>query len=218
MQLIFQGSAINLAAGISAKPAMRERQGLNRPRVVYLHGFNSSPASLKARIFVDYFHNVAGADVSVPELSFDPVLAMQTAESCITTSALPALIVGSSLGGYYATFLAQKYGVRAALINPAVSPCDRLRREFIGRQRNYYTGQEYDFTLAHAAALHNYDVQVITAPTLFLLLLQTGDEVLDYRLAVQRYAGCEQLVQPGGNHSFDRFEEVLPLIRRFAGL
>lgn len=197
---------------------MNERREPNRHKVVYLHGFNSSPASLKARIFTDYFRNIAGVEVLVPELSFDPVIAVQTAERCVDTSPLPALIVGSSLGGYYATFLAQKYGVRAALINPAVSLGEHLRKEFIGRQRNLYTGEEYDFTAAHAESLLNYEVQTITAPELFMLLVQTGDEVLDYRLAVQRYAGCQQLVQQGGNHSFDRFEEVLPLIRRFAGL
>lgn len=197
---------------------MIERQGLNRPRVVYLHGFNSSPASLKARIFADFFHDVAGADVSVPELTFDPVLAMRTAEQCVAASPLPALIVGSSLGGYYATWLAEKYGVRAALINPAVSPCDNLRAEFLGKQRNLYTGQEYDFTLELAESLRAFDVPRITRPELFLLLVQTGDEVLDYRLAVQRYADCEQVVQPGGNHSFEGFAEVLPTLRRFAGL
>lgn len=197
---------------------MSEHPGFNRPRVVYLHGFNSSPASLKARIFAEFFHNTVGADVSVPELSFDPVQAMATAEACVAQSQLPCLIVGSSLGGYYATYLAEKHGIRAALINPAVAPRDNLRAEFIGPRRNHYTGQQYEFTLEHANALRRYDVQVITRPSLFLLLAQTGDEVLDYRLAVQRYAGCEQRVEQGGNHSFENFEEALPLIRQFAGL
>jgi predicted esterase YcpF (UPF0227 family) len=217
MRLIFRVSAINLPARISDQSAMSERPGLTIPRVVYLHGFNSSPASLKARICIDFFHNV-GADVSVPELSFDPAQAMKTAEECMAMPQLPALLVGSSLGGYYATWLAEKYGVRAALINPAVSPCDHLGREFLGPHRNHYTGEKYNFSQEHAVALRAFDVPAISRPELFLLLVQTGDEVLDYRLAQQRYAACEQLIQQGGNHSFERIEDVLPAIRRFARL
>lgn len=189
-----------------------------RPRVIYLHGFNSSPASLKARLFVDYckLHHIESV---VPTLSHDPALAMQTAMTCINEQATqPVLLIGSSLGGYYATWLTEKFGIKSALVNPAVSPCDRLNTKFIGHQRNYYSGEEYEFTLAHAESLRQFDVKRISNPRRYLLLVQTGDEVLDYRLAVERYAGCEQEVQQGGSHSFDNFDELLPRIMQFAGL
>jgi predicted esterase YcpF (UPF0227 family) len=129
-----------------------------------------------------------------------------------------ALLVGSSLGGYYATYLAERHGLRAALINPAVAPCDNMRSEFIGRHRNYYTQEEYEFTADHVAFLRTLNVERIRDPALYLLLVQTGDEVLDYRLALNLYAGCRQVVQEGGSHSFDNFDAVLPLMLQFAGL
>jgi uncharacterized protein len=192
--------------------------GEHRPRVVYLHGFNSSPASLKARRFVE-FCTVRHIEYAVPVLSHDPDVAMNTALACITQQAsMPALLIGSSLGGYYATWFTEHYGIPSALVNPAVSPCDQLHDEFLGMQRNHYTGEEYEFTAAHVDALRRYDSPRIRDPRKYLLLVQTGDEVLDYRLAVQRYEGCEQDVQPGGNHSYENFADKLPCIMRFAGL
>ncbi len=189
-----------------------------RPRVVYLHGFNSSPASLKARLVVEYC-DANQIESVVPALSHDPALAMLAATACITDQGeLPALLIGSSLGGYYATWLAERFRLKAALVNPAVSPCDHLHAEFLGPQRNYYSGEDYEFTTAHVESLRQFDVKVIAEPQRYLLLVQTGDEVLDYRLAVKRYAGCEQIVQQGGNHSFENFADMLPRLMQFAGL
>ena len=188
------------------------------PRVVYLHGFNSSPASLKARLLVEYC-KASRIESVVPALSHDPVVAMNTALDCIAGhSEPPALLIGSSLGGYYATWLAEKFALKAALVNPAVSPCDHLHAEFLGPQCNYYSGEKYEFTAEHVESLRRFDAKVIENPSRYLLLVQTGDEVLDYRLAVQRYAGCEMIVQPGGNHSFENFAGMLPRIMQFAGL
>jgi hypothetical protein len=187
------------------------------PRVVYLHGFNSSPASHKARLVVEYC-NANQIACAVPALSHDPVLAMKTAQSCVMEQGGAAiLLIGSSLGGYYATWLAEKFKLKAALVNPAVSPCDHVNAEFLGHHHNYYSGEEYEFTPQHVEALRMFDVRIITDPKRYLLLVQTGDEVLDYRLAVERYAGCEQIVQQCGNHSFENFAALLPLIMKFAG-
>ena len=192
---------------------------VDRHRVIYLHGFNSSPASQKARLFTDYCHQQGLRDVLVPSLSHDPALAMRSIEAAISeVNGKVALLVGSSLGGYYATYLAERHGLKAALVNPAVSPCDHLPREIIGKHRNLYTHEEYEFTLEHAAFLRTLDTKKIRDPSRYLLLVQTGDATLDYRLAVNLYAGCEQVVQEGGSHSFDNFEAVLPRILRFAGL
>ncbi len=189
-----------------------------RSRVVYLHGFNSSPASLKARLLVEYCAR-HGIDSTVPALSHDPAVAMQIAQTCISGQGEPpALLIGSSLGGYYATWFTEHLGIPSALVNPAVSPCDHLRQEFLGRQRNHYSGEEYEFTLAHVEALRRFDTRTIRNPAKYLLLVNTADEVLDYRLAVQRYAGCRQIVQEGGTHSFDNFADMLPQIMQFAGL
>lgn len=191
---------------------------VDRQRLIYLHGFNSSPASQKARLFAAYCHAHGLHDVLVPALSYDPARALRTLEECIGDNAeRVALLVGSSLGGYYATYLAERLGLKAALINPAVSPCEHLPREILGRHRNYYTQEEYEFTLEHVAFLRTLDVKQIRDPARYLLLVQTGDETLDYRLAVKLYAGCQQVIQEGGSHSFDNFAAVLPTILHFAG-
>lgn len=188
-------------------------------RVVYLHGFNSSPDSQKARLFAAYCRVHCRAEVLIPSLPHDPALAMQLLEGCVGPPALrPALLVGSSLGGYYATWLAERYGIKAALINPAVAPCDHHGEKFVGPQRNYHTGAEYVFTAEHVQALRGFAVAEVTDATRYLLLVQTGDEVLDYRLALKLYAGCQMVVQEGGNHGFENFAAVLPLILQFAGL
>jgi predicted esterase YcpF (UPF0227 family) len=189
-----------------------------RQRVIYLHGFNSSPDSHKARLFAAYCHDQGVHDVLVPALSHDPARALRTLEDCIGgDGASVALLVGSSLGGYYATYLAERHGLKAALINPAVAPCDYLPRAIVGRHRNQYTHEEYEFTLQHVEFLRTLNTREIRDPARYLLLVQTGDETLDYRLAVRLYAGSRQIVQEGGSHSFENFAAVLPLILQFAG-
>jgi predicted esterase YcpF (UPF0227 family) len=192
---------------------------VDRQRVIYLHGFNSSPASQKAQQFSEYFRAHAGCEVLVPELSHDPAVALQTIEACIDARGDDvALLVGSSLGGYYATYCVERHGMKAALINPAVAPCDHLPAEIIGKHRNLYTHAEYEFTREHVAFLRTLDTKKIRDPYRYLLLVQTGDTTLNYRLAVQLYAGCQQVVQEGGSHSFENFGAVLPRILQFSGL
>jgi predicted esterase YcpF (UPF0227 family) len=129
-----------------------------------------------------------------------------------------ALLVGSSLGGYYATHLAERYGLKAALINPAVAPFDSLQKDFLGQHKNMYTGEEYEFTRKHVDFLRTLNVEKIKTPANYLLCVQTGDKVLDYRLATRLYAGSHQVIEEGGSHSFDNFAAILPLILQFGGL
>lgn len=125
-------------------------------------------------------------------------------------------LIGSSLGGFYATFLAEKRGLRAALLNPAVRPYERLR-EALGPQRNLYTGAEYEFTAQHLRELEALEVARVT-PGRYLLVVTTGDEVLDYRMAVAKYAGCEQIVIEGGDHGFSSFADYLIPVLGFCGV
>lgn len=186
-------------------------------RILYIHGFNSSPASAKARLFSRYCDE-RGIALSVPELSYDPAKAMAMLEAIVKEWGEVNLLVGSSLGGYYATYLSEKYNLKAALVNPAVSPYKHLSEEFLGKQTNYYTGESYELGLEHVDSLKKLDVDPVIRPDNFLLLVQTGDEVLDYRLAVEKYQGASQIIQPGGDHSFNGFESVIPEIMGFAGL
>lgn len=188
-------------------------------RVLYIHGFKSSPQSRKARSLVRYCQErFPPWTVAVPTLSFDPAEAMALLETVMREQA-PDLLVGSSLGGYYATNLMAKHGARlprlkAALINPAVSPWRTLPREFLGRHVNPYTGEEFELLPRHVEFLRTLEADV--EPGRFLVLLQTGDEVLDHRLALQKYAGARMVVREGGGHAFENFDSVLPAIVAFA--
>lgn len=185
--------------------------------MLYLHGFNSSPQSQKARLFKDWFETQAGAEVLVPALPHHPRDAMTLLRG-LCESRQPVLITGSSLGGFYATTLAEEFACRAALVNPAVAPQRYLGKAFLGPQRNLYTGEEYEFTLDHATALEELTLEGLQHPERFLVLLQSGDEVLDHRHALVFYAGSRIVVQEGGSHAFEDFAGVLPDIQAFADL
>jgi predicted esterase YcpF (UPF0227 family) len=186
--------------------------------IVYLHGFRSSPQSNKARQLKAHMEKLGlGGRFWCEQLPVSPRQAIALAEAQIAASATPVTVVGSSLGGYYATHLAEKHDLKAVLINPAVVAHLSLA-EFIGAQTNLYTGEVFEFRQEHVEELRAIEVPAITHPGNFLLLVETGDEVLDYRQAVAKYAGCRQAVLEGGDHSFTRFGEYMDSILEFAGL
>ncbi|HRD92040.1 MAG TPA: YqiA/YcfP family alpha/beta fold hydrolase [Accumulibacter sp.] len=187
------------------------------PRIIYLHGFCSSPASWKARLLGEALNGAGLGDrFACPVLSPVPLAAIACVEALLATNDGPTTLVGSSLGGYYATWLAEKHDLRAALINPAVMVPEQLAG-LVGTHTNFHSGQRFEFTTEHLEQLHLLDPARVM-PSRYLLLAETGDEVLDYRKAVRRYAGCRQLIVEGGDHSFTRFPEFLPQIIEFCGL
>lgn len=190
------------------------------PQLIYLHGFRSSPQSWKARLLGEAMAARGLADEFVcPMLPDRPAEAIALVEALIRqaqAAGRPVVLAGSSLGGYYATWLAEKHGLKAILINPAVAAPTSLA-DYLGPQTNLYSGEVFVFTAAHIAELEALQVPRIT-PSRYLLLVETGDEVLDYREAVARYAGAEQRVFPGGDHSFTRFPEMIPQLLEFAGI
>src|SRR5262245_57769677 len=182
--------------------------------IVYLHGFNSSPQSHKAQVFGRYLreHGV-DRDYACPALPTHAGDAMRDVEALLD-GRRAACFVGSSLGGFYATYLAEKHDAVAVLLNPAIDPHLGLRA-YLGPQTNLHTGEPYVLTEAHLVAWEKLYVPRIT-PDRYLLIVETGDEVLDYRRAVERYAGAEQRVIPGGDHSLQSFPEHLGRILEFA--
>jgi predicted esterase YcpF (UPF0227 family) len=184
--------------------------------IVYLHGFNSSPASGKARQLGEYMANLGRqADYCCPALPNGPREAITEIESTLARQRPVAVtLVGSSLGGFYATHLAEKHGWKAVLVNPAVH-AHTLLRNALGLQTNWHTGEKWVFTKAHLAELAELDVDTITRPERYLLLVQTGDEVLDYRDAVAYYAGATQRIEAGGEHGFAGFERYFQTILDF---
>ena len=145
---------------------------------------------------------------ALPPLAGDAIKAIQPLVKKGVT------FIGSSLGGFYATYLAEKHGAKAVLINPAIDPHVGLRA-YLGPQKNLHTGEPYELTEAHLREWERLYVPRIT-PSRYLLIVETGDEVLDYRKAVERYAGCEQIVVQGGDHSLQSFPKHLPRILEFS--
>jgi predicted esterase YcpF (UPF0227 family) len=188
--------------------------------IVYLHGFNSGPQTVKGRLLAAAAAALVQPPVFyLPQLPHRPTQAMREVCAWIDAHA-PAgcglTLVGSSLGGYYATWLAERYGARAALINPALQPYDDLR-SFLGRQRNLYSGEEYEVTPAHLDEMRLLHVPAITRPERYFLLVRTGDELLDWRASVTYYAGASQYVLGGGDHGWADFGDELASVLRFAG-
>jgi len=186
--------------------------------LIYLHGFNSSPGSHKAQVLKRAMMDRGLSDrYSCPALPHHPERAVAAIEAEIARYPQTAItLVGSSLGGFYATYLAEHHDLRAVLINPAVYP-HRGLRAFLGVQRNLHTQEQYELTDGHLRQLETLYRPSIDAQR-YLLLVETLDEVLDYREAVAKYQGSRQIVVAGGDHSLKSFPEHIPLILEFARL
>jgi len=186
--------------------------------IVYLHGFRSSPASAKAaqlRAAIAALDAKTRPALFVPELPHRPALAMAEIDR-IAAGRDPARLcfVGSSLGGFYAIVAAERHGARAVLVNPAIRPDEALAAH-AGVQTNLYTGAAFEVTAAHFAEVRAMRVARITRPDHVFLLVETGDELLDYREAVAFCGGAWQFVRGGGDHAFQAFAEQIPAILRF---
>ena len=186
--------------------------------LVYLHGFNSSPASHKAQVMKKHLAGLElGHLYACPALPDTPGEAIRAIETVIAGhDARQITFLGSSLGGYYATSLAEKLGCRAALINPAITPHIGLAT-YLGTQKNLHTGEPYELTPAHLEGWRALFVERID-PERYLLLLETGDEVLDWRAAARKYEGARTAVRDGGDHSLQSFPEHIGRILAFAGI
>lgn len=186
--------------------------------LIYIHGFNSSAQSFKARLLRERMSALGrGDECACPELAHRPAQAMAQLEALIAGApAAQTALIGSSLGGFYATWLAEKYRLRAVLVNPAVRPWELLR-DYLGPQKNLHTDAQYELTAQHLDELRALDAPAISSG-LYLLMVRTGDEVLDYRQAVARYHGCRQRVIQGGDHGFGDFGDYLDTALEFCGI
>lgn len=188
--------------------------------LLYIHGFNSSPLSLKANLMRDYCHqHRPEIKVVIPQLPCFPQQAAQHLLDIVNQHQQDYRIglVGSSLGGYMSMWLNAQFGFKAVLVNPAIKPYELLA-DFLGEQENPYTHERYTLANKHIEELKALDTPVIERPNDFWLLQQTDDEVLDYRQAVGHLSGSQQTVEQGGNHSFVGFERYPESIIEFLEL
>ena len=182
--------------------------------ILYLHGFNSSPLSGKAADTARYCA-ARSIPCAVPALHHRPAQAAAQMEALVAEGNI-RLVVGSSMGGYYATWLRERHPkLRAVLVNPAVKIADLLADEEGKTQKNFHTGDEYIFTADHLREFREMEVAAVADPSRYLLMAQTGDELLDYRVAEKFYDGCEKIIERGGDHMFAGYARHLPAVVAF---
>lgn len=187
-------------------------------KIIYLHGFNSSGNATKSQLLRDAIEkNAAGSEYYSPTLVHHPEKAMQQLQGELDPQAekYHFCFVGSSLGGFYAIYLAQRYpNSKAVLINPAINPWETMD-DYYGDYENPATGEKFSVTPEFVASLEKFKCEKMLYPERFFLLLQTDDEVIDYRIAQQAFIHSPKRIRTGGGHQFTDFSEVIPEILQF---
>jgi len=184
--------------------------------LLYLHGFNSSPNSKKARLTKEWFAcRVPDVDFLCPVIPPFANAAVDVLENEIALLEDRAVhLIGSSMGGFFATCLIEKYDLKGVLVNPAVNPA-RGMKALLGKNKNF---QGTDFWMLESCHIDEYrdnTYERIKNKSNYLVLLQSGDEVIDYRHAAEYYAGCSVIIEQGGNHSFTNYRYYLNEIYQF---
>lgn len=192
--------------------------------LLYLHGFRSSPQSFKARLLGERMVALGRADeYQCPQLPPSPAAAMALARqlaSQLASTRAPAqlTVIGSSLGGYYATALAEETGCRAVLLNPALRAFEKLAHH-TGPQTAYHDGGgggAFDFTPAYLDELRALHVVAITRPERYFLIAATGDELLDWREMAAAFTGARQNIIEGSDHALSGFGAYIDEVLAFA--
>jgi predicted esterase YcpF (UPF0227 family) len=186
--------------------------------ILYLHGFRSSPRSYKARVVHERMQALGRAqELLCPQLPASPNEAVELALLLAERHAPGQLaIVGSSLGGFYATWLAERLGCRAVLLNPAVNPLQNLEQH-VGVSTAWHSDERFEFRREYIDELAALKTGRITRPERYFLVAATGDEVLDYRDMVAHYAGARQHVIEGGDHAISDFASHVDEVLAFCG-
>ncbi|MFQ1062832.1 YqiA/YcfP family alpha/beta fold hydrolase [Bordetella trematum] len=190
-------------------------------KILYLHGFRSSPDSFKSRLMAQAMaERGRQADWCCPQLPASPKAAAELAhqQARRLLDGLPAChltVVGSSLGGYYATWLAEQLGCRAVLLNPAVHAARDLATQ-VGEHTMYHSAAPFVFLPEYVQELQALDVPRLTQPQRYFLVAATGDEVLDWREMRDRFEGCRQRIIDGSDHGLSDFAHWMPEVLEFA--
>ena len=183
--------------------------------IFYFHGFASSADSTKALVFQNFikkrFPNV---QLHVPNIDNSIEKSFVQLEDLVNKNSTNKLFMGSSLGGFYASYFAEKYNSKAVLINPASNPY-RGMEMYLGKNINYSTDEEFYLTKEDLEVLEEKNVSSINNPSNYLVLVETRDDVIPFKYTLEFYKGCNFCVVNGGSHSFDSFQDKLEIIASF---
>ena len=186
--------------------------------ILYLHGFRSSPLSFKARLIGQRMAALGrAAEYQCPQLPASPREAIALAEKLVAPGPGEVTLVGSSLGGYYATWLAEKFGCCAVLLNPAVKPPRDLEK-YVGVTTAYHTDARFEFKREYIDELKALTVDRITLPERYFLMAATGDEVLDWREMTAHYPGARHHIIEGSDHGISEFAHYVDEVLAFCSI
>ena len=187
--------------------------------LLYLHGFRSSPLSMKARMTAAWVQAHRPDIVWLcPQLPPSPRAAMaELADALANWPRTRMAVIGSSLGGFYATALAEQLGCRAALLNPAVDPARDLARH-IGETTAWHSDERFYFDAAYVDELRAIAPAELTRHERYFAVIAKGDEVLAWREMTAWYSGCLVKLLEGSDHALGDFARHLPDVTRFLGL
>ncbi|KRX04609.1 hypothetical protein PPERSA_04424 [Pseudocohnilembus persalinus] len=185
-----------------------------KPLIFYIHGWKSSGLALKAVALKKFFGET---NVYAPTLPVNAKLAIHLLSQNIEQMKdfYDITLVGSSLGGYYSIFLSEKYNLKAVLVNPSIEPYITLAKD-IGQHKNF-DGSMYELTQELVDLYKEFEIAQIKNQKNFLVLLQKGDELLDYNQAAQKFKDSNLDIEEGGNHVYDGFDRKFTDIEKFAG-
>ncbi len=192
--------------------------------ILYLHGFRSSPRSFKAELLGQALARRGLAHAWVcPQLPASPARAFELANHLIEQACArnnldtsrDLVVIGSSLGGYYAACLAERWACRAVLLNPVVYAARDLATQ-VGEHTHFHSDEPFHFLPAYVDELAEMAVGKPAHPERYFLIAAKGDELLDWREMVDWYAGCQQRVLPGSDHGLSDFEHLIPEVLDFA--
>ena len=181
-------------------------------KIIYLHGFNSSAESKKSKILDSYLKGERLMTLESPNLNKSPSKAISQIEKIIKESSNRVCLVGSSLGGLYASFIADKYDLKSVTINPVVKNHISGMKDLVGSHKNFHSNEEYKFTMKDYLSLQKLGLENLKEPLNHFCLIKMSDEVLDHNETFQYFSKSYVLSEKGGNHSYDDFFEKIPLI------
>ena len=187
-------------------------------KILYLHGFASSADSTKAKVIKSFVKkNNSSTKILIPNLDNNIKKAYLQIEEIIKAES-PSSIIGSSLGGFFGIYFSEKYNLLCVNINPAIPPIDMS--EYLGENQNYSTGERFFIDQGQLDFLDvmNKKIRNLKNHQNILTLVQSGDEVLDYKLAIEYFSASQIEVIFGGNHSFEDFELHIPKIQKFINM
>jgi uncharacterized protein len=182
--------------------------------ILYLHGFRSSPQSFKAQMLARACA-ARGWPFACPQLPASPAQAAQLIAQIAAQHAPQDLaLIGSSLGGYYATWLAEKTGCRAVLLNPAVQAARDLATQ-VGVTTAYHSNDPFEFKAPYVDELRALAVDEITQSHRYFLIAAQGDEVLNWREMTAHFAQARHKVLQGSDHGLSDFADYMEEVLAF---